>query len=228
MGLLSDINPFGGGGVIGAAATIGGDMLTGGAVSNMEATQATNATNMEMAQKQMDFQERMSDTAYQRQMADMRAAGLNPILAANAGGASTPSGAMATAQAPTKSIGAGLASSAKDFAQTALGLKQTESQTNLNNQQSDTASTQADKNTANAKESDANADLIAQRREESEADTRQSQARAEALEAQLPALKKQATYDNYMAIPDAILDRAGKAMGAATSAAKIFSGGRTP
>ena len=54
-----------------------------------------NKANRHLSREQMSFQERMSNTAYQRQMADMRSAGLNPMYSANAGGASSPSGSTA-------------------------------------------------------------------------------------------------------------------------------------
>lgn len=98
----------------------------GGGLSFLGGERA-NESNERQADQQIAFQERMSNTGYQRAMADLRQAGINPMLAGRLGPASTPGGAMANIQ-----------DTLTPAVQTGLQVAQTKSSTALQRKQAQT------------------------------------------------------------------------------------------
>ena len=83
-----------------------------GAVGSYLGASEANKASAAQARSQMEFQERMSSTAHQREVKDLIAAGLNPMLSAKLGGASSPAGAMAPVQ---NVLGQATASAAQNY-----------------------------------------------------------------------------------------------------------------
>lgn len=133
-GIVKAVTGGGGGGLLGPIASIAAPIIGGLLSSNSQKDQQNFASAQ--SAEQMAFQERMSNTAHQREVMDLTKAGLNPILSAMKGdGASTPAGSQAQVLETGASKGITAALNAAQMRLLEAQTNQAESQANLNSAQ---------------------------------------------------------------------------------------------
>lgn len=131
---------------------------------------SSNAQNVALSRDQMEFQERMSSTAYQRARDDMEKAGFNPMLAYSQGGASSPVGSMPQVQ--------NVAAAGMNAAASTLGMLQAVQQVQQSKAQAELLAAQTEKVRSETLEKDLHtADMVAKTRGRGAASDLQEQER---------------------------------------------------
>lgn len=230
--LPSSTQGMGGGGFDYASLASGLGSLAGGifgyfgqqSANDTNIMLANNATqfNAQQAQMNRDFQERMANTSWQRGVADMRAAGINPILAASKGGASSPGGGQASASTPSvensgQFLGQALSGSigsAMQVAKDVKSLEATDSQIAAQKAQAIATMAQAGNAKASAAATAASMPSIL-------ANARSAGSKADSEIAEAAARKAGAEWNKSMAGYDAVSKRVLEAIGGVSDAVSI-------
>lgn len=120
------------------AALVGGGIESAGSL-------VSSAFNLYGASQNRKWQEKMSNTAHQREVADLKAAGLNPILSAMHGGASSPGGNVGIVSNPGEGIGKGVSSARMaDFASMEQGNRNGIAEATISKLEADKRNTDSD------------------------------------------------------------------------------------
>lgn len=205
--------------IIGGLIAAGGS-IAGGAIG-ADAQSEANSANLQWERERFAAQREMAAWAHRTEFTDLRAAGINPMLAVTkgAGGAAVPSGGSAN-QVPVDAMAKGLSAashSALEMAQMKKQFESVDADISLKKAQEETQHAITESNLNSAKES-------AQR-------TKQLEAQYGAVKSGAELDQERNRIDRNMLVPDAILNRARQVTGIASDAAgilkpKIQIGGR--
>lgn len=201
-----------------------------GSIFSSKSAEKTNQANINQAKSEMDFQERMSNSAHQREVEDLKKAGLNPLLSVNAG-ASTPAGAMASLENPYANLPDDINSASQLYLQSKMNKELIKSeQKKQSNLDAQTAATYAQAELAKANTAVANNNAV------SSAYDAKERARLAEIEGSKPASVMR--WINYSAdklnpaVTSALMlgggGMPGRVIGMANSAFKGFSSAKSP
>lgn len=190
--------------------------------ANKEMADSANDANERLAQENRAWQERMANTAHQREVNDLKNAGLNPILSATGGsGSATPSGNAATHNAAKMENALGNAvSSGLASANLTKDLEMADSQKALNASAVQTQESQQILNNSSAQKTRQDAIKVAQ--DNNIRDPALATMRA-ATTQQAEADLKKAKMDNQMATFDSIQKRVDNTLNTASSAKDLLN-----